>query len=185
MDPFWVIVEGPDGSGKSYIAKECAHILASYGGSSPERPCILQKLSYDSPQEHYVCQPLQAMNLLGAHVVQDRGVLSGPVYEPIMRNDLERISWLDALVDNALLEGAVVLHVDADVGILQDRLEKRGDDYVSVDNLQDIQNGYAAIVERWVKNKGLLGRIDTTWDFPDRLALELILSSLEVSRRRR
>lgn len=182
MKPIWVIVEGPDGAGKSYVAKECAHILASHGGSQPERPCVLQKLSYDSPRNHYVDYPA-FYRRMDAHVVQDRGALSGPVYEPIMRNDLERLAWLDQLVWECVREGAVIIHVDADSHVLEERLEARGDDYITVDKLLDIQAGYHAIMKNWAALGGLSTRLDTTETFPDRLQLELILSAFATRQR--
>lgn len=184
MEPLWVIVEGPDGAGKSYVAKECAHILASHGGGAPERPCVLQKLSYDSPRIDYIDMPYD-LRTTGFHVVQDRGVWSGPVYEPIMRNDIERLAWLDQLVDEALEHNPLVIWVDAHTGVLEDRLERRGDDYITVDKLLDICVGYQAMSERWLEGGGLFTKIETTWDFPDRLQLQMILTSLAAQADRR
>ena len=182
MEPLWVIIEGPDGGGKSYVAKECAHILASFGGGAPKRPCVLQKLSYDSPRRDYIERPLQLLDDAEVHVVQDRSVLSGPVYEPIMRNDLERMAWLEQLVHDAAKMNPAVIFMDADIGVLQDRLEKRGDDYITVDKLLDIQKGYEEIMTFWVELGCSFTRVDTTFDFPDRLQLELILSALANTR---
>lgn len=176
MDPLWVIVEGPDGAGKSWFAKEAAHVLASHGGGAPERPCVLQKLSYDSPRRDYCTLPEEW--LIDMHVVQDRGALSGPVYEPIMRGDDERLAWLNECVAEAAAAGAVAFYVHADNPTLERRLIERGDDYVSVDKLLDIQAGYDRVMDAWCALGGFTVDFDTTHGFPDRLHLELVLSAV-------
>jgi deoxyadenosine/deoxycytidine kinase len=172
----WLIVEGPDGAGKSTLAQQAAHMLASDGGGRPERPCFLQKLSYDSMRKDYVL-PRMHTHL---HVVQDRGPTSGLVYEPLMRGDKERLSWFDPLTDQVIEEGAAMIHVTAALPTLEDRLTNRGDDYVQPALLKDFLEGYEREVARWEDKGGIVETIDTTWAFPSATELALVLSLLRV-----
>lgn len=178
-DRIWVIVEGPDGAGKSTIAKQVAHILASEGRGRPERPVMLQKLSYDSPYNDY-----QLPGYYGQlHAVQDRGPMSGLVYEPLMRGDEERMSWFDPLSENVISMGAATLYVTASEGVLRERLEKRGDDYVGTEKLPDILEAYERESGRWKGKGGGMLTFDTTWEFPSETELALSLSRIRSWRR--
>lgn len=170
------MVEGPDGAGKSTVAKEVAHILASHGGSAPELGCVLQKLSFDSRPGDYVNRPWRWL-ASDLHVVQDRGVISGPVYEPLKRNDPERMAWLQPLVADAVRLGPLVLYVDAHVDVLKRRLADRGDDYVQPEELEAIQKAYWRQMALWESLGGRVVTLDTTEAFYSRTALALALSA--------
>jgi thymidylate kinase len=172
------MIEGPDGAGKSWVARTLVGGLAAHGGTNPERPCILQKLSRDSNPEDYLLQPLRWCRVGGFHVVQDRGVLSGPVYEPLFRRDMARLEWMNPLVEAAADAGALVIHVTADPKVLAPRVEERGDDYVTPGNLLDIWQSYEAVLQRWERAGGKMIEINTTHGFPSRTEVMLAASAL-------
>jgi len=171
-DPAWFMVEGPDGAGKSSIVKQLASVL-----SYRSRPVVMQHLYYDSKQSEYVTFP-SLWRGRGMHVVQDRGALSGPVYEPLFRGDMDRLIWLDPLVEQAANSNALLVYVSADVGTLMERVEARGDDYVTTDRLADINAGYQEVLDRWRAVDGNMVMIDTTTSFPDDLQIQVMASIL-------
>jgi Mrp family chromosome partitioning ATPase len=181
--PLWYVVEGPDGAGKTSVAMQLASALSAEGGSAPKRPCVLQKLSYESDEGMYVDLPLSLLER-GLHVVQDRGALSGLVYEPIIRRDMVRLGWLEDCTRRAADEGAMLLHVTAALPTLEKRLRDRGDDYVTPEQLNAITAGYRGAVERWRNMGGAHTELDTTWSFPGRMEIELAASLLDADRRR-
>lgn len=178
-EPAWFIIEGPDGAGKTTIAKDLAHILAH---RPDPRPCVLHCLDYDSRREEYVDLPVLWTEVQALHVVQDRGALSGPVYEPLFRRDMARLAWLDPLVERAAEAGAMCIHVTASTALLEERVRARGDDYVNPELMQDIVDGYAAVLERWEAAGGALIELDTTWSFPSALEVEMAASTLLAKR---
>lgn len=182
-DPLWVMIEGPDGAGKTSIAQRCMTILGraedSPGGVG-RRPVVMQCLSFNTPIQDYIDWPFHLVHEMGCHVVQDRGVISGPVYEPIMRNDQERLAWMLPLVPEAAKQGATVLYVDAALDVLEKRVRERGDDYIKPSHLEALQAGYVREMARWQELGGQSIEIDTTEEFPDDDALKLTLSLLMV-----
>lgn len=182
-DPLWVIIEGPDGAGKTSIAQRCMTILGraeeSPGGVG-RRPVAMQCLSFNTSIKQYVEWPLHLL-MVGCHVVQDRGVISGPVYEPIMRGDQERLDWMIPLVPEAASHGATVLYVDAALDVLEKRVRERGDDYIKPSHLKDLQDGYVREMAAWQELGGKSIYIDTTESFPDDDDLKLALSLLMAS----
>lgn len=176
----WVMVEGVDGAGKTTIVQKCAIILGrtevSAGGVG-RRPVSVQCLSFNTSYKDYIVVPT-ALRKIGCHILQDRGVISGPVYEPIMRGDRARLSWMLPQVEQAAELGATVMFVDADLKALTERVAERGDDYVNTSHLEALQEAYYREIEQW---KGLGGKcitIDTTDSFPGELELTLALSLL-------
>lgn len=181
-DPMWIMVEGVDGAGKTTIVQKCAIILAraeSSPGGVDRRPVVVQCLSFNTPEDDYLAVPDDILRYGGCHVLQDRGVISGPVYEPIMRGDQERLSWMLPLVPAAVKHGAVVLFVDASLEALKKRIQERGDDYVDVSHLEALQQAYYHEIHEWKAIGGKCFTIDTTDSFPDELELELVLSLLK------
>lgn len=178
-EPLWVMVEGVDGAGKTTIVQKAAIILGrleeSPGGVG-RRPVVVQCLSFNTPRYDYLSAPLTCPN---CHILQDRGVISGPVYEPIMRDDQERLSWMISLVPQAAELGATVLFVDAHIDTLIDRVSERGDDYVDISHLKRLQDGYYREMDRWQELGGKFTVIDTTDHFPDELEITLALSLLQ------
>jgi thymidylate kinase len=174
----WFVVEGPDGAGKTSIAKTLAHTLAH---RPDPRPCVLHCLDYDSIRAEYVNAPLE-WTQGGLHVVQDRGALSGPVYEPLFRRDMHRLAWLEPLVEEAAAAGALCIRVTAATAVLEERVTARGDDYINPDLMQDIVDGYAAVFERWEAAGGAVVELDTTWSFPSDTEIEMAASILAAKR---
>lgn len=180
-DPLWIMVEGVDGAGKTTIVQKAAIILARHEdslGGVGRQPVMVQCLSFNTPLEDYLAVPALARYESNCHVLQDRGVISGPVYEPIMRGDHDRLSWMLPLVPLAVEQGATVLFVDAALDKLVERVTSRGDDYVNVGHLLDLQEAYYREMENWKQLGGRSVTIDTTNSFPDELEIALALSML-------
>lgn len=179
--PLWVMVEGVDGAGKTTIVQKAAIILARLeeeAGGVGRRPVVVQCLSFNTPKHDYLDVPCDVGGF-GCHVLQDRGVISGPVYEPIMRNDLVRLEWMLRLVPKAASLGATVLFVDAHIDALIDRVSERGDDYVDISHLKRLQDAYYREMENWRELGGKYIALDTTDHFPDELEISLALSLLQ------
>jgi hypothetical protein len=104
------------------------------------------------------------------------------VYEPLVRRDMARLAWLDPLVEATAAGGALLIYMDADISVLRERLESRGDDYVTADQLADIQAGYAGVVDRWVAAGGQIVKLDTTYSFPTKLMVRMAATTLLASR---
>jgi hypothetical protein len=85
-------------------------------------------------------------------------------------------------VEEAAQSGALLIYVYADVPTLMARVTERGDDYITPDRLYDIEAGYEAVLKRWDAAGGAMVHFDTTEEFPDKLAIDLLASSLMAGR---
>lgn len=169
--PTWIMVEGPDGAGKSWATRRVAHLLATNG-----RPCVVQKLTTTSKPKEYVFDPVEWREVHGLHVVQDRGVLSGPAYAGVRRRHNVEENGVADLIPAARTSGAVVLAVTAALDVLITRVEERGDWLIKSDELAEICENYKYEFDYWESMGGRIIRMDTTFGFPDELELSLMVS---------
>lgn len=158
-----IVVEGPDGAGKSTLVKKISGAV-----TSGRPPCArrtgepyarlingmvygdTQVLHRGPPERH----PLEeyVLDLDGYdprhtdHVVCDRWHLGEPIYSAIYRPDEGSKLGTPGLryVDMYLASrGGVTAVVNADPVTLTDRVNVRGDDYVNPDDLERISHAYA------------------------------------------
>jgi thymidylate kinase len=169
--PSWVILEGPDGAGKSTMAAKVASVLADRG------PTVLQHLTSTSEWEEYVTHP-RMWTRWGLNVVQDRCALSALVYDPVLRGPYK---WPEERTRDSLRDvarRALVLHATADEADLAARLRERGDDLISEGMLHAILKNYWREMSWWrIEGGATVREFDTSGGrFPTRLDLELELS---------
>jgi thymidylate kinase len=139
-----VIVEGPDGSGKSSLAVELARSLsAMVVHHGPYKALVGAELA-----RVYVDSMLPA--LMGErNVVLDRSWLSEPIYGRVYRNDSDRIGpttrrMLDRL---ALRCGAVVVRCNTPLDVCIGTWEKRkaGEYLDTAAQLAEVHHGYKSM----------------------------------------
>lgn len=138
----WIILEGPDGAGKSSLASRLFEQVANHG------PTTL--LHRGPPNEHPLLEYELALETYepgaGHHVIADRWHLGELIYGPIYRGE-------------SLLEGPGATHVELlrhargaitvvllpSLDILKRRVEDRGDDYIDLRDLDKIRDEYRTL----------------------------------------
>ena len=123
----YILVEGPDGAGKSTLVK---NLKEQFGDRAV---CY----HFGVPADHTKQYNLYADTILkhentNAVVIFDRGWYSDRVYAPIMRHREEmsrkQAKELDKIVK--VTGGGVILYCTADIDTLWDRCQQRGETYI-------------------------------------------------------
>lgn len=118
-----LLIDGPDGSGKSYLAKH----LAEQTGYK------LVHMSYPKTEEEKQTMAADYMRELskGKNLIFDRCWYSELVYGPIMRGG-SAISYpaMYSLEKAAAKSGALIIYCTGDKEQLWKRCNKRGEDYI-------------------------------------------------------
>lgn len=144
-----IILEGVDGAGKSTFAEELRTLMA------PAR------FGHLGPPESPDTALDECLDMLGDYraedmqdVVLDRLHWGSPVYGPIYRpesnadgyGDMGQHGWRYAEMVIAA-RGGINVFVDVDPAVARERIAERGDDYVDVDDLDELVAKYHRIAE--------------------------------------
>jgi thymidylate kinase len=134
-----IVFEGVDGVGKSSIAKKLSEKLGFpviKGSSFEQAKCTRDELFnkfYDMLFDY-------------DDLILDRYIHSNVVYAPLYE-DFAMISKgeLRFLESQLELYDAIVIYLKADPEIIKQRLQKRGDEYISADKIEEISQRYDEI----------------------------------------
>lgn len=137
-----LIFEGPDGSGKSTLAKKLAeqsgweYRAFSYPRNEHEKRTMFEMYS-------------EVIYSNTGNLIMDRSWYSEMVYGPLMRGD-DTISYGQMMELEQMIHkqgGGVIIHCDATAGVLFERLNNRGEDYidVSMPTIESIKYAYEAL----------------------------------------
>lgn len=149
-----IILEGPDGAGKSTLAKNLEDQLYNDGGEDGASVTLLhngppQPFDTEPPFVAYLNQIAGWAAIHGKydnrHLIVDRLHIGEKVYGPIFRGEsqltenevyaIER--YLDAI-------GAIKIFVAADLETLTARIKERGDDMVKEGQIEEVARQYNA-----------------------------------------
>jgi thymidylate kinase len=138
-----IILEGPDGAGKSTFAQEIvAHLATHHDGNVTVRKAGPPTRH---PLDEYVTPLLEYEPGGSEHIICDRWHVGEWVYPRVKgrptRMDRPVLNYVEAFLRS---KGAVTVVLNPPVATLQDRVYRRGDDYVRVGELPVLHEAYSA-----------------------------------------
>ena len=147
-----IILEGPDGAGKSTVAGELVKLLGSETEILHRGPPTSHLLDeYETPLLSYTPGS-------GRHIVCDRWHVGEWVYPEVVGRVSQADGALWAHIELFLrAKGAIVVFMDATVLTLKERLASRGEDFINPSHLAPLRRAYAAI-----KGKSILPAVDSS-----------------------
>jgi thymidylate kinase len=143
-----LILEGPDGAGKTTLAEALRHRFQDKGMVH-----IVKHGPYTGVEPEHLCRiyfrSMSPALTFDDVVIMDRSWLSEPIYGEVYRNganriDVERKRMLERV---ALSRGAVVIHCQPDFETCVEAFEKRiGEEYLDdISQLEAVYNEYESI----------------------------------------
>lgn len=136
-----IILEGVDGAGKSTTADAIARLLP--GATRLHKgPMTADAITeYEDPLASY--RPGSE-----THVICDRWHVGELVYGPVLRGKARMTLAERRHIDLFLAaRGAVVVHVTASMSTIRQRLSTRGDDLVTLDQIDELNDRYFDVVQ--------------------------------------
>lgn len=138
-----IILEGPDGAGKTSFAQQILdHLALRYDGTVTMRRAGPPT---HHPLDEYVTPLLDYEPGGSEHVICDRWHLGEWVYPRVKgrptRMDRPVLNYVEAFLRT---KGAVTVVLNPSAAVLQDRVYHRGDDYVRVGELPALHDAYSA-----------------------------------------
>ena len=109
-------------------------------------------------------------------VVFDRFIYCNAVYAPLYKDFAMLTDEQRREIERKISNKAIIIYLEADMETLIERMNTRGDDYVTVDKLSAIKKGYELAMSK-VENVEVL-RFNTTQQTTDSI-VEAILEKLE------
>lgn len=133
-----VIIEGPDGVGKTTLCERLSHVLNS--------DWLGVKVFYhkESTPGNSVTERLKRLQLFeerllskDLHVYDRATIVDDFVYEPVFNNIVSLFTCSNFLMFwiKEMLQKVLIIHLYAPLEVLQERLNSRGDKYVTSDDL--------------------------------------------------
>ena len=119
-----IIIEGPEAAGKTTLAKQL-HLQTGFPYQHRSKP------NTEAEKQEMMCMYLAALDA-GADMILDRCWYSEIVYGNIMRDKTYiSIEQMYELEEKLARKGGIIIHCTDDVGVLWDRCQVRGEDYVT------------------------------------------------------
>lgn len=138
------LIEGVDGSFKSTIAKKLSdkfHLPIVRGSSF--------KLATGTNEELYKFSlGLTQLN----NTIIERGIYSNRVYATLYPEYTILTHEQRQKIENKMKSNTIVIYLTASPDVIIDRLEKRGDEYITTDRVEDIIGMYNAVMSDAVHN---------------------------------
>jgi thymidylate kinase len=175
-----ILLEGPDGAGKSTLRNELIRVHAEEGRGGSAIWNRGPFTAEHSPWAEYAFDLLQLTPNPDWLVVMDRWHLGELVYGPLLRGasrlSLAQARWLDSLLRD---RGALYVHLYAPSPTLMKRLAERGDDLIDPHLLPKINNAYCGLFQEvfWMTPGPKLKTINTDLTRASAIAPALLASA--------
>lgn len=148
-----ILLEGPDGAGKSSLAQRIYETLVK------SDPTALIQFMHSGPPEHHPLVEYEARlftyrPMENHHIICDRWHLGEQVYPAVLgrQSKYDRaMVWHTELFLQS--RGALLVHVTADVATLRQRVSFRGDDFIKIEQLDDISRRFHEVIGRSILHK--------------------------------
>jgi thymidylate kinase len=137
---FFIIIEGCDCSGKSTLIN-----LLSDKYNLP----VIKGSDFNIAKQG-VDKMFDYMNSIFDKqevIILDRSFISNLVYAPLFDANMLTETHVKQLIEKIKAK-SLTIHLQGDENTILDRLEKRGDDYIKSDNIQDIIAGYNSVTSK-------------------------------------
>lgn len=153
MKPTLIILEGVDGSGKSTLVDLIANQL---GFKSKHFGPVKNKEEGIREYVNFITETNQSY-------VLDRFMGGEFTYSRIYRgyDSYDELEMLEQMLKEKF--NVVLVLVKAPLGIIQERLDTRGEDFLQMDHVKDVMDGFVEYYEKSSLNKVV---VDTYWCSP-------------------
>lgn len=145
-----IILEGPDGAGKSTLADMLREELEQRLdlGANDVR-MLHSSVPMEHPLDEYVMPLVDYRPESGEHIICDRWHWGEWVYPRVLRRDTSYNPGVHYYTELFLQSrGAIVVHVSDDVATLKQRIEERGDWLIKPSQLSDLRSGFFDLMQR-------------------------------------
>jgi thymidylate kinase len=150
-----IILEGPDGAGKSTMIEELKRHYLMQINSTPERVQVWRAGPFpegSNPWTEYVVPISQLVPTRDYLILIDRWHLGELIYGPLLRGQsrlsMAQRDWIDGYLKSL---GVVMVYLRATVEELTHRLGERGDDLIKAEQLPYLLDAYDAIANSTLK----------------------------------
>jgi thymidylate kinase len=142
-----IIVEGPDGAGKSSFVEQLNRELDSRN-ETRRRFQFHARPPKSHPLDEYV-KPLLHIHPMRQIAICDRWHWGEVVYPSVLRRKTQMDAGVLRYIEMFLrTRGAIIVHLNTSLEMLTDRIMTRGDDFVHVRQLPQLRTEYQLVHER-------------------------------------
>jgi len=140
-----IVIEGVDGSGKSTLASDLSEII----GYENKVTSLHRGVPIDHMLVEYETALMPYYPMTGDSVICDRWHIGPDVYGPIKRGDQGLDPVIKWHIENYLAaKGALIVYTEMALDGLLDRLNTRGEDYLSLDEVGPVVDLYREVIEK-------------------------------------